>query len=135
MARLTLIGSGEGIAALVTLLVDAARRGRLRGSTAVLVRRVDTSEPHPLDADLEPLSSAGLVQVVDLVGPGSATGTAWLPDHLGHLVGTDAVRLLVPELAGTDVYVCGTGPWADAVVADLRAAGLPREALHVARLG
>ena len=75
----------------------------------------------------------GALRVVDLVGPRSTTGTAWLPQHLGHVPGPQAARQLVPDLEGCDVFVCGAAPWAEAVAADLRSAGLPPTALHVER--
>ena len=36
----------------------------------------------------------------------------------------------MPDLDAVDVYVCGAGPWAEAVERDLRASGLPRTAVH-----
>jgi len=73
------------------------------------------------------------VQVLDLIGPRSRIGTPWLPRDLGHIPGTEALRLLVPDLIDRDVYVCGTAPWVDAVTADLTAAGVPDDALHIER--
>ena len=70
---------------------------------------------------------------MDLVGPRSRVGTPWLPEQHGHLSGPEASRLLVPDLEDCDVYICGAAPWADAVAADARAAGVEREALHVER--
>lgn len=45
------------------------------------------------------------------------------------------VRLasVIPDLAHTDVYVCGPGAWLDLVEADLRAAGLPDHQIHAER--
>ncbi len=36
----------------------------------------------------------------------------------------------MPNLTEADVYVCGTGPWVEAVAADLRSAGVPKHAVH-----
>ena len=134
---LVLLGNGLGVAPLMSLLDDAARTGvldpRRGGRPATLVRRVRDLGPQPFAAELDALARAGLVEVVDLVGPRSTTGTAWLPEHLGHVAGPEAARLLVPDAAGCDVYVCGSATWADALAADLRHAGVPRDALHVER--
>ncbi|WP_246247857.1 hypothetical protein [Cellulomonas septica] len=73
------------------------------------------------------------LRYVPLTGARSITGTTWLPADLGHVPGPDAVRWLVPDLDEHDVVVCGPGPWADAVVAAVRAAGVPDSALHLER--
>jgi len=41
--------------------------------------------------------------------------------------------MLSPAIREHDVVVCGPGPWTDAVLADLRALGLPPDAIHVER--
>lgn len=134
---LVAIGSGLGIAPLVSLLQDAHLDGRLDpgrgGRPATLVRRIRSTEPQPLQADIDRLVQAGELQVIDLVGSRSTGGSSWLPAHLGQLRGSDVVRRLVPDLADADVFVCGAAPWAEAIAADLRAAGLPADALHVER--
>ncbi|HQY34004.1 MAG TPA: ferredoxin reductase family protein [Actinotalea sp.] len=130
---LVLIGSGLGIAPLVALAQNAVMTGATRDRPATLVRRVRDGDRQPLQADLDHLVSLGALRVVDLVGPRSTTGTAWLPQHLGHVPGPQAARQLVPDLEGCDVFVCGAAPWAEAVAADLRSAGLPPTALHVER--
>ncbi|WP_024286715.1 ferredoxin reductase family protein [Cellulomonas sp. KRMCY2] len=131
------IGSGLGITPLISLLQDAALDGRLDpalgGRPATLVRRVRSAERQPLQADIDRLVQSGALQVVDLVGPRSAAGTSWLPAQLGHHPGPVAARWLVPDLADTDVFVCGTATWAEAVAADLHAAGVPSAQLHVER--
>ena len=131
------IGSGLGIAPLVSLLQDAALDGRLDpalgGRPATLVRRIRSADRQPLQADIDRLVQAGALQVVDLVGPRSSAGTSWLPAQLGHHSGPMAARWLVPDLADTDVFACGAATWAEAVAADLHTAGVPSGQLHVER--
>lgn len=127
---MALVGSGLGVAPLVALLQDVARSGELV-RPATLVRRVRTAGPQPLDADLAALAASGWLRIVDLAGPRSVTGTPWLPADAGHVAGPDALRLLVPDLADCDLFVCGTSPWVRAVAADARRAGVPATALHV----
>ncbi len=128
---LVLIGSGLGLAPLVALAQESVLAGR--GETPLLIRRLRSATDVPMQADVDHLVSIGALRVVDLVGPRSTLGTAWLPQKLGHVSGPDAVRRLIPELASSDVFVCGAAPWAEAVSADLHAAGLPHSALHVER--
>lgn len=130
---LVLVGGGLGVAPLLSLVQDAALGGAPTRWPATLVRRTGTDGPHPLQADVDHLVAAGLLRVVDLAGPRSRTGTRWLPEQHGHVAGPEALRLLVPDLDDCDVYVCGAAPWAEAVEADARHAGVPRAALHVER--
>ncbi len=44
-----------------------------------------------------------------------------------------ALRHLVPDVAGQDVYVCGPEAWTDAAMAAARAAGVPDAQVHVER--
>ncbi|MCV2393150.1 ferredoxin reductase family protein [Actinotalea sp. M2MS4P-6] len=128
--NLVLVGSGLGLAPLVALAQEAVLAGRLTNGPAIMIRRLRSSQDAPMQADVDHLVRIGALQVVDLVGPRSTSGTAWLPRKHGHMPGTEAVQRMVPNLASADVYVCGTGPWVEAVAADLHAAGVPKTALH-----
>ncbi|MDO8121883.1 ferredoxin reductase family protein [Isoptericola sp. b490] len=128
--QLVLMGSGLGLAPLVALAQEAVLAGRLTHGPALMIRRLRSGVDAPMQADVDRLTAAGALQVVDLVGPRSRSGTAWLPQKHGHLPGTEAVRRLVPNLASADIYVCGTGPWVEAVADDLRSAGAPKHAVH-----
>ncbi|NTW41070.1 MAG: oxidoreductase, partial [Cellulomonadaceae bacterium] len=131
MPNMVLVGSGLGIAPLIALAQEAVLAGRTTERPTVLVRRMRDGERQPLQADIDHLVSIGALRVVDLPGSRSTTGTAWLPQHLGHIPGPQALRQVAPDLLTSDVFVCGAGPWCDAVAEDLRAAGVTRAALHV----
>jgi predicted ferric reductase len=130
---LVLIAGGLGVAPLLSVLQDAALGGTPTRWPVTLVRRTGSDAPQPLQADLDHLAAAGLVRVIDLTGPRSRTGTPWLPEHLGHIAGPEALHLLAPDLDDCDVYVCGAAPWAEAVEADAHRAGVPADALHIER--
>jgi predicted ferric reductase len=49
------------------------------------------------------------------------------------LLSTAHLALLVPDIAGRDVYVCGPPGMIDRIVPSLREAGVPRNRLHVER--
>lgn len=129
-AGLVVIGSGLGVTPLVALLQDAAATRRTT-RPATFVRRASSADNQPLQADIDRLTASGSVRLLDLVGPRSRVGTPWLPQHLGHVPGPEALKLLVPDLMDCDVYLCGVGPWIEAVATDLRAAGVPEDALHI----
>ncbi len=55
-------------------------------------------------------------------------GAGWLTEA-ANAEGFDLASL-VPDLADTDLYVCGPREWADAVVQDARSAGMRPEQIH-----
>jgi predicted ferric reductase len=128
---LALVGSGLGLAPLVAVLQDVVRSGGLE-RPATLVRRLHAAGPQPFDADLLALEQAGWVRVVDMVGPRSPGPAPWLSEAAGRLPlsGPETLRRLIPDLDDADLYVCGASPWAKAVAADARAAGMPPTAVH-----
>lgn len=150
---LVALAAGLGITPVVALLQDAALDGSVSARPATLVRRSSTGTQQPLQADIDALAMSGLVRLVELAGPRSATGPSWLPETVVEQLrapgrgpgagqpgpagrptdpsGAEALRRLVPDLDDSDVYVCGPPAWVRAVVADLRAAGVAEEALHV----
>ena len=128
---LVVIGNGLGVTPLLALLQDAAAAGSLAHRPATFVRRASRAEGQPLQKDIDQLTASGAVRLVDLVGPRSRTGTPWLPAKLGHIPGPVALAQLVPELLSSDIYLCGVGPWIEAVVVDLRLAGVPDDAVHI----
>ena len=131
--RLAVVGSGLGLAPLISVLQASVKDPSTTEWPVTVIRRSHGAGPQPLQAELDALVASGAVKVLDLVGPRSTDGTSWLPAHLGHVPGPEALRRLVPELDRTDVYVCGAAPWAEAVGVDARAAGVATHALHVER--
>jgi ferredoxin-NADP reductase len=58
-------------------------------------------------------------------------GSAWLPESSDRRDGAGLLAATVPDLHQRDVYVCGPGPWMDAVRADLDRAGVDPDRVHV----
>lgn len=127
---LALVGCGLGTAPLVALLHDVIRSGELQ-RPATFVRRFHADGPQAFDDELTALARAGWVRLVDLPGPRSTTGACWLPATAGDTPGPEALRQLVPDLDEADLFLCGATPWARALTADARQAGVPATALHV----
>ncbi|QTE29566.1 ferredoxin reductase family protein [Pengzhenrongella sicca] len=125
--RLVVFAAGLGIAPLLALLQEAAG-DRL---PATLVYRARSADELALRADVEQLAATSGLRVIELLGSRSRIGASWLPAQFGHVPGPEAVRRLIPDLPDHDVFVCGPAPWARAVVADLRAAGVAPEAIHL----
>lgn len=49
--------------------------------------------------------------------------------------GAQYLRAHIPSSRDCDVYMCGPGPWMDAVRADLDRAGVSRERIHFENFG
>ncbi|MBS2938627.1 ferric reductase-like transmembrane domain-containing protein [Nocardioides sp. J2M5] len=125
--KVALIGAGVGITPLRSLAegLDYAP------GEAVLLHRWTTE---PLFAgELAHLGATRGLQVVDLPGrrrhPDSWLGDAPLADD------TTLLHHWVPDLAERDVWVCGPGPWADAVRRSCLALGVPARRIHVESFG
>jgi predicted ferric reductase len=119
--------AGAGIAPIIGLLQDNATTG---GDT--LVYRHSAEHDAALTRDTQQLVQRAGLRYVPLTGPRSIAGTPWLPNEHGHIPGPEAVRRLVAgDLADHDVFVCGPPAWATAVVADVRAAGVADDRIHL----
>ena len=60
---------------------------------------------------------------------------SWLGSGVEAPTDLAALTSWVPDVAERDVYVCGPGPWADLVLRDLRAAGVPEAHIHLETFG
>jgi ferredoxin-NADP reductase/DMSO/TMAO reductase YedYZ heme-binding membrane subunit len=112
--RVLLVGAGVGSAPIRSLLQDLPRH-------ADVVTLLRASTPHELvlrDAIARDVEGRG-GRLVEL--PGSRRDVP-LDAH--------ALRALVPDLRRRDTYVCGPGPFTDALTASLRRAGVPSERIH-----
>ncbi len=128
--RFAVIAAGVGIAPLLALLEESAVL-RTDDAAPILLHRARSEEDAVHRHDIRHLAETAGLQVLDLVGPRSRTGTSWLPEQYGHVAGPLALTQMIPDLPRRDVYVCGPAAWADAVVLDLRAAGVAPEAIHL----
>jgi predicted ferric reductase len=102
--RVALIASGVGITPVRALLEE------LRGDVAV-VYRAQRAEDLVLRAELDELARERGVELHYVVGEPLS------PEHLLRLV---------PDIAGRDVYVCGSPAMTDAIRATLARSGVPR---------
>ena len=124
--KLLLIGAGAGVAPLVSLLESES----YAPGDATLVTRDSTPEAALRRGAIAALVQHRGVRHVALDGHRAPSGAAWLPASHRAWKGPDVFRHLAPDLADYDVFVCGPGPWMDAVVRDLGAAGVERSRIH-----
>ena len=66
-------------------------------------------------------------------GPRATGRASWLPQHAADLGDVKALRQLVPDIAGHDVFICGSPGWMNAAEAAVAGAGVPPENVHIER--
>ena len=123
-----LIGAGVGITPLRALAEGLA----YAPGDAVLLHRW-SDEPIFADELIALARHRGLV-AWGIPGPRRAPDS-WLGSGIEAPTDLAALTSWVPDVAERDVYVCGPAPWADLVVRDLRAAGVPEQHVHVESFG
>ncbi len=126
--RVALIGAGVGITPLRALAegLDYAP------GDAVLLHRYN-DEPL-FRQELEVLARERGLEILWLPGR-RRSADSWLGECVGAADDLTALRYWVPDIAHRDVYVCGPGPWADAVRRTTDAAGLPADHFHLETFG
>ena len=117
--RIALVAGGIGITPVRALLEDAA------GDVTVVYRAL-TDEDVVLRSEIEELAAQRGASVHFVVGDHAAPGGE-------HLLSPDHLTELVPDLTDRDVYVCGPPGMTNAVLRNVRAAGVRRRHIHVER--
>jgi len=114
-SRVVLIGAGVGITPLRALLEDLPR-----GVAATVIIRASTAEEIAHRHEVAELVAARGGRYFELLGP-------------RHAVQFDvrALRSMVPDVASSDVYVCGPEGFNDLVIASCVRAGVPGDRIHV----
>ena len=121
----TLLACGIGITPLLSLLGEL----RYAPGQATLVHRARSEAEAAFRTELDWFAAHRGVRIVHLLGPRAAR-PSWLPaGHADH-ADADALRRMVPEVAGSHVYVCGPAAWTDAARAAALAAGVRPDRLH-----
>ena len=120
--RIALVAAGIGVTPVRSLLESAS----FRPGEATVVLRTQAADDGWLLDEIRALGRSRGATVITMPGPRGARG--WVTDAAAR----EGLSLatLVPELADTDVYVCGPRDWADAVIADARSNGLAPEQIH-----
>lgn len=115
-----LIGAGVGITPIRAILEDT---GVIPGKATVILRASRAEELCLVD-EITALCRTRGVKLIVLTGP-RAPGR-WVPKTHAHL----GLNHLIPNLADTDVFVCGPDGFTAAVTDEARALGVPETQLH-----
>jgi ferredoxin-NADP reductase len=100
------------------------------GETTILLRGTDESQRY-LWNEMKALAAARGANLYTSVGRRPNDRDSWLS-------GRDVERGVTlnaafPDLADSDLYVCGPQAWTDVVVAEAKATGLPAHQIHMER--
>lgn len=114
--RIVLIGGGVGIAPLCAL-AQALTAGP---GDIVIIQRVSAPGDLILSAELGALHSSGRIRYLTAIGSRGPTDPL-TPERL---------RVLVPDLRGREVYICGSAGLTAAVTRTLRRLRVPRGRIH-----
>ena len=125
-ARVTLIASGIGITPIRALLEEFAPTG----ADITLIYRASTSEDQVFHEEIETLAAGCGAHVHHVLGPRLRSRPSWLPESAASLSDSQALQRYAPQVADSDVYICGTPAWAAAVRGAARAAGVPAPRIH-----
>ncbi|SDS20578.1 ferredoxin reductase family protein [Actinoplanes derwentensis] len=120
-----LMACGVGITPLMSLLGELP----FPDGEATLVYRARNEGELAFHRELEWYASRRGVRVVPLTGP-RARRTSWLPSALSANSDADALRQVAPQIAASQVFICGPEEWAGAARAAAIEAGARPDRVH-----
>jgi len=128
-AGVTLVASGIGITPLRALLEELPAAA----GPVTLIYRAGSPDEFLFRDELDRIAAARGARVIYLPGRRARSRPSWLPESAAQRGDSAVLRQLVPDIARNDVYVCGPGPWMDAVAVAAGGAGVMPERIHVER--
>jgi len=127
--KVTLMASGIGISPLRALLEGLPQRP----GDVTLIYRARNEADLVLRDELESLGKERGARMFYVLGRRRPGPASWLPESAKGLTDAQALRELVPDIAGHDVYLCGSTAWMDAAAAAARECGVPADRIHSER--
>ncbi|GAB3119234.1 ferredoxin reductase family protein [Glaciibacter psychrotolerans] len=125
--RLAIVAAGIGITPVRTLLEHSSLRA---GEATVLLRGTDESQGYLWD-EVVALGQSARATVYSMIGRRPAGVDTWMSAEA--IARGVTLASIFPDLASSDLYVCGPPAWTDLVVRDARTAGIPDLQIHVER--
>lgn len=124
-----LIGAGVGFTPLRALL----EAWPYDGGAVTIVQRARSEAEAVLAGEINELAAHRGAQHYLLLGHRIAGRDSWQPASRAGWSDVDALRAVCPDIASRDVFVCGPGPWTNAVLRAVREAGVPAPQVHSER--
>jgi ferredoxin-NADP reductase len=123
------MASGIGICPMRALLEDLDQRA----GEVTLVYRVRTEGERILMDELNALAELRQARFFVVTGRRVSSRSSWLPEHAAHVGDVEALRLIAPDVASHDLFLCGNPGWVAAVELAAIGAGVPAEQVHIER--
>jgi predicted ferric reductase len=125
--KLAIIAAGIGITPIRALLEHAQFAP---GDATILLRAGSQDETYLWDEVRELAEAKGAACYV-MVGHRSRTGPTWMSQ--ADVRRGVTLTSIFPDLAQSDLYLCGPTAWLDSVEAEVRATGIPSHQIHAER--
>jgi predicted ferric reductase len=125
--RLAIVAAGIGVTPVRALLESS----RVEPGEATILLRASSPDETYLWDEMRSLASRSGAAFYTTVGRRGTRGRTWISaddDRRGV-----SLTSVFPDLATSDLYICGPQGWTDAVVAEAKAAGLPPHQIHTER--
>jgi len=125
--KMAVMAAGIGVTPVRALLENPLLQ---RGEVTILLRAGSSDETYLWDEIREIAAVRGFT-LYTMVGHRAVTGPSWMTaEDAERGVELDSV---FPELADSDLYICGPTTWLDAVVDDAHTHGIPDHRIHAER--
>jgi len=125
--KLAIVVAGIGVTPVRAMLEDAEL---LPGETTIVLRG-STPEENYLWDEIDQLAADRGAHCYVSVGPRAQRAHSWLSAR--DVDRNVSLKSIFPDLAHSDLYICGPQSWTDAVIADAKASGLPAHQIHTER--
>ncbi len=125
--KLAIIAAGIGVTPVRALLEQA----QFAPGDATILLRAGSEEETYLWDEIREIAAAKGARCYSMIGHRARSGSSWMSEADAQRGVT--LRSVFPDLATSDLYVCGPTSWLDSVEADARAAGIPAHQLHSER--
>ena len=120
-----MMACGIGVTPLLALLGELP----YQPGEATLIYRARSEDEVAFRGELDWFAQHRGVRVRYLLGP-RARRASWLPGQYAEHDDAAALREIAPQIAGSQVYVCGPTEWTESARAAARVAGVPAERVH-----
>ena len=123
--KVVLVAAGIGIPPIRALAEEMAARPH----DVTIIYRLRNQEDAALLAETRALAAQRRFRLIELEGR-RGIGTSWMNADFSGRTDLERLKALVPDIAESDVYVCGPTAWTRAVEKTMKAAGVAERQIH-----
>jgi predicted ferric reductase len=123
--KVVLVAAGIGIPPIRALAEEMAARPH----DVTIIYRLRNQEDAALLAETRALAAQRGFKLIELEGR-RGIGTSWMNADFSGRTDLERLKALVPDIAESDVYVCGPTAWTRSVEKTMKAAGVAERQIH-----